>query len=166
MDADLMRAARLKFAGNQGKPLIISGSDAVIRNGSLFGFESRGILDALCWMAAIGRIKAAVVRKLGGMANGPVLSVNIVHREHFNELFVGCLTPCDEQQTARFGVDAMDDAGARDSSNAAELIFAGVEQGIDEGVFLVADSGMDTKSGGLIDDDQMFIFVENIQRDI
>ncbi len=70
----------------------------------------------------------------------------------------------DDDRTGGVFVEAMDDAGAQDSSDTRKVL-AMVEQGVDEGAAVVAGGGVDDHACGFVDDDQRFVFVEDVEVD-
>ncbi len=73
---------------------------------------------------------------------------------------------CDHQQAGRIAIDAVDDTGALDAANAGQLSLAMVEQGIDERAVWMPRRRMDHQASRFVDDDQMLIFENDIQRNI
>jgi hypothetical protein len=94
--------------------------------------------------------------------------------EHLAELAVGTVVFGDEDEAAGLLVETMDDAGAEVAAYVGELVEV-EEEGVDEGaavagVYLVrggcAGSGVDHHAGGLVDDGEVLVFVENFERDV
>ena len=63
-------------------------------------------------------------------------------------------------------VNAVDDAGALLPIDTAEPVPQGVQQAIDQGIVTVAGSRMHHQPLGLVDDQQIIVFIHNIQRDL
>ncbi len=69
------------------------------------------------------------------------------------------------QTAARLLVEPMDDAGSLDASDPTQG-GAMVQECIDERIIPVADSGVHDESGGLVDHDEVVVFVQDTQRDV
>ena len=84
--------------------------------------------------------------------------------ELLRQPFVGAVVLGDHQKPRRLLVDAVDDAGAGDSADAAEAAAAMMEQGVDHGAVAVSGGRVDDQPGGLVDDQQMLVLVKDRQR--
>ena len=71
-----------------------------------------------------------------------------------------------DQKTAGVLIDTVDDARADGPANAGQLSRAMVEQRIDQRAVRVAGSRVNDHSLGLIDDKQVVVLIDDIQRDI
>ena len=69
-----------------------------------------------------------------------------------------------DQAAAGFLVQAMDDAGAGDAADAAQLARAMVEQGVDQRVFFVAGCRMHHQPRRLVQHQQRFVLIQDVQR--
>jgi hypothetical protein len=58
----------------------------------------------------------------------------------------------------------MDDARAGDTADPTELAFAMVEQGIDEGMFLIAGRRVNDQAGLFVEHEEGFVLEKNFQR--
>src|SRR5690606_25600119 len=65
---------------------------------------------------------------------------------------------------ARLAVKPVDDAGATHTADARKGISAMMDESIDQGSGPIAGSGMDHKTGLLVDHDQAVIFIQHIER--
>lgn len=72
----------------------------------------------------------------------------------------------DDEAAGGVLVESVDDAGALDAADAGELAFAVVEQGVDESAVGVAGRGVDDDAVLLMEDEDVFVLVEDIQRNI
>ena len=72
----------------------------------------------------------------------------------------------DDQQPRRVLVDAVDDARPRDAADPGQPPRAMVEQRVDQGAVEIARGGMDDHAGGLVDDDQMIVLEDDVERDV
>ena len=90
--------------------------------------------------------------------------------EHLAELAVGAVVFGDEDEAAGLLVEAMDDAGAEVAADVGELVEV-EEEGVDEGAAVAgvvggAGSGVDHHAGGLVDDGEVLVFVEDVEGDV
>ena len=67
------------------------------------------------------------------------------------------------QQAGGVFVDAVDNAGAQFAVDTGQVFPQRVEQAVDQGVVLMAGSGVDNKPLGLIDHNHILVFVDDIQ---
>ena len=72
----------------------------------------------------------------------------------------------DDHDARRVLVEPVNDAGAAHAANAGEGIAAMVDQRVDERTGPVAGAGMDNETSRLGNDDDIFILVEDIERNI
>lgn len=108
----------------------------VVEDG-LVGFLRRGLSDAEVEFGAL------TVGKLG------------------DEMFEGGVCFCRDDAAGGVFVEAVDDAGPPFPAFGGELARAMVEESIDQSFVFIARSGMDDHTGGLIDDDEFRVFVED-----
>ena len=90
--------------------------------------------------------------------------------EHLAELAVGAVVFGDEDDAAGLLVEAVDDAGAEVAADVGELGEV-EEEGVDEsaavaGVVGGAGAGVDHHAGGLVDDGEVSVFVEDVEGDV
>jgi hypothetical protein len=78
---------------------------------------------------------------------------------------VGLFVFGDDQNAGGVFVEAMDDAGAEFAADALK-VGAVMEKGVDERVGEMAGGGVDDQSGGLVEDDEVGVFMEDIQRNV
>ncbi len=72
---------------------------------------------------------------------------------------------CDDQSTC-IHIESMDDAWALLAADAGKIFTAMMEQRIDERIILMAARRMNWQSGGFVDDDEIVIFVDDIEVDL
>ncbi len=70
----------------------------------------------------------------------------------------------DDQATAGFLVETVNDPGPGNSADAAEFSFAVMQERVDESVFLMAGGRMHHESGRFVQDQERVVLKENIQR--
>ena len=81
------------------------------------------------------------------------------------EMAVGSVGAGNQQDAAGAFVEAVDDAGAEvaaDFGKRGEV----VQQGIDEGAGVAAGAGVDDEAGGLVDCDDIGVFVEDVEGNV
>src|SRR4029453_4231155 len=70
----------------------------------------------------------------------------------------------DDKTTTRLFVETMNDAGTLFPADSRQRL-AVVEQCVDQSVFAMTSTGMNDKPRRLIDDDEVVVFKENLNRD-
>src|SRR5689334_3810736 len=68
-----------------------------------------------------------------------------------------------DQQARRVLVDAVDDAWACHSADPGQPTLTMMKQRIDQGSVQIARGRMDHQAGGLVDDDQVGIFMDDVE---
>ena len=71
----------------------------------------------------------------------------------------------DHHDAAGVLVEAVDDARPPDAADAGQAVAAMMDQRVDQRAGPVAGAGMDDQPGRLVDDDDLGVLVENIERD-
>jgi hypothetical protein len=71
----------------------------------------------------------------------------------------------DHQEPARVAVEAVDDAGPCDARDAAVVVAARAER-VDERPAPVAGRRVDHEAGRLVDDQQVLVLVDDVDRDL
>ncbi len=95
-----------------------------------------------------------------------VLFLGLSLGELGNERLVGWVVFGADDAARSIFIESVDDAWSLDSADAGELSLAVVEEGVDEGARAVSGSGVDDEPGGFVDDDDVFVFMEDIEWDI
>jgi len=72
---------------------------------------------------------------------------------------------CDHETAAGFPVQSVHNPGTDPASDTAQ-VFDMMQQGIDKGTFMNACTRMDHHAGGFIDNQEMFIFEKNLERNV
>ena len=97
MDAHLVGTSGFEAACDEGKTAGASCQNFIVGDGAfegsvrIMGSRARCEFDALCGVAAIGRVEGSLIRKVGGMAYCPVLTVDCVLREQIHEKGISTL---------------------------------------------------------------------------
>lgn len=70
-----------------------------------------------------------------------------------------------DEATARAFVESMHDAGAFDAANPSELAATMMKQSVDQRVLAVTSGGMYHEAGRFVDNDEVVVLEQNLQRD-
>jgi hypothetical protein len=106
----------------------------------------------------------AQTRELPG-APGEIELPNLPPSELPTQTQMGWIVFSDDQATACFFVEAMDDAWAQLATDAAQIFYV-MEQSVDEGASLDTGSGMNDHSARFIYHQDMFILEQDLQRNL
>ena len=116
--------------------------------------------------AANVRLDAADERARGAARDGEIGTLDIVGGEHVGEGGVGRFALGGDHDAGRILVEAVDDAGAGDAADAGESRAAMKEQGVDQRTTLGAARGVDDEAGRLVDDDEVFVLEDDVERNV
>src|SRR5690606_2542288 len=108
-------------------------------------------------------VVAVPVEHAGGQ--GDVLLEDLAEFELQRQLAVGLLLLGDQDGAAGVAVEAVDDAGAVVAVVVAEVVEAEA-QGVDERAAPVPLGGVDDHVGGLVDDGEVLVLVEDLEVDV
>jgi len=163
VNADLMGAASVqRDFDERGALQMFKGS--VSRAGGAAAADGHAFTVGL--MALDGGVNLA----LGGgelpADDGFVDFFDFTPGELSGESQVGGVVFGDDEATAGFFVEPMDNSGPRDPANATKAARAMMEQRIDQGVFGVARRRMDDQPGRFVQGQEVVIFVEDFQRNV
>ncbi len=168
VDADLMGAAGVEVAEDEGGVGGgVGGEDLVVGDG---GFAAWGIDDG--HFLAVDGVSADVGEDGVGWGFGD--SVGDAEVEFFHgasgelcgEGLVGGVGFGDDEAAGGVFVEAVDDAGSFDAADAGELAAAVVEEGVDEGAIGVSGGGVDDDAGVFVEDEEVFVFEEDVEGDV
>lgn len=98
--------------------------------------------------------------------NGEIAPIDAVGGKLYGEALMRPVGLGNDQQAGSILVDPVDDAGPRDAADPGKLPPAVMEQGVDQRSVGVSRRRMDHKAGRLVDDDQMFVFISDGQRNV
>ncbi len=98
-----------------------------------------------------------------------VCLLDLASGELRGQLAMGGVVFGDHDEAAGFFVEAVDDAGAQLAADLRERAEA-VQQGVDQGVAIAvgvggAGAGVDHHTGGFVDDGEVGVFIDNVERD-
>ena len=165
VDADLVGAAGVEGAFDEAGAVALLGEDFVVGDGGLACARVEdGHLLAIDGVAAdVGEDGVLV---FGRRAGGDGV-VDLGHRFALGELaeqgLHGVVGLGDDDAARGVFVETVHDAGTLDSVDASELAVAVMKEGVDEGAVGIAGGGVDDHAVGFVEDDEVFVFVENVE---
>jgi len=165
--ADLVRATSVELNFHEG-----GGADASQGLPVGAGFAgvgehhtpAGGHANAALWIAADGEIDAAAVFPQQALDEGDVRFLDGAPAEGFSELGMRCVIFCDEDYAGGIFVEAMNDSRAQRVTTLRQCLTA-AEQGVDERSMSISGAGVNGHASGLVDDHDVFIFIEDVERD-
>ncbi len=162
VDADLVRTARhrLHLKKGEGAELL---TDAVLRL-RLAAAGDDGHLLAVPGVPAEGRLDDALFRLGSAVHQGQVRLAHLPLLQLACELGSGALAPGDDEEARGVLVEAVDDAGPHRVAEGRQL-GRRRQQGVDQRPAGVSRRRVDGEPGGLIDDDDVFVLVDDGDRD-
>ena len=86
--------------------------------------------------------------------------------ELIGQVLVGVFRLGGDHDTGSVAIEAMDDAGTLDAANALQRGTAMEDQRINHRAIGTAGRGMNHHADGLVDDDELIVLIEDIERDI
>lgn len=165
VDADLVCAAGQELAADEGA--VLMGGDvlplghgfftgAIIEDGhalSIDGVSADHVLEApaLFFRKAIDGSEVDFAQAALGEGLGEAAVSNVIFG--------------DDHAAGGVFIEAMDDAWAHLSADAAEVVTV-VEKGIDQGAIGIAGGGVDDETGGFVEDEDVFVLKKDIKRDV
>ncbi len=114
--------------------------------------------------ADMGEDRAGTLGR-NALDDGQITLFRASGRELRRQGLMGGVIFCDDQAAGGVLVQAVDDAWAFHSADAGEVP-AVVEQGVYDGAVRVTGRGMHDHAAFLVDDDHVFIFIQDVQGDI
>ena len=79
---------------------------------------------------------------------------------------VGALVFGYDQNAGCILVDAVDQSGPHVAALEKRQVLQMIGQGVDQRPRIVAVAGMDDHAGGLVDDNQVVVFIQNVERNV
>lgn len=181
VDADLVRAAGFKIAINLGCGLTKCFNDADAGDGVAACVEQNGLFLAIGFVAgklrgdlddvagleadAFDAAQARVAPVRDAVAEGAVSAFGRVGGELIGETMVGGVGFGDDQQAGCVFVDAVNDAGPFFATDAREVSAEVMEKGINQGAGVGARGRVDNHARGFVHDEEVVVFVDNVERD-
>jgi hypothetical protein len=167
VDADLVSAAGVE-AGFDESGVGDVEEGAPVRAGGAGAGEhdtaASGHAGAALGVAGNREIDAAVCLFEGALDEGDVGLFDLTLAKGFTEFGVGEIGFGDEDDAGSVFIEAMDDAGAEGVAALGEGL-AAAEERVDQSAAGIASAGVDGHAGGLVDGDEVVIFVEDFEGD-
>ena len=176
MDADLVCASGEQMAGEQACDFVIGIAESLTQtkfgDGRFAAMLAHGHFAPMDRMASDGRVDAFGPGRRPAPHEGQIFAADFIIfaflaacGELFGEAMMCQIGFRRDDQTACVHVEPMDDARALLASDAGEAAAAMMQQRIDERIVVMACARMNWQSGGFVDDDEVVIFVEDIEVD-
>src|SRR6185436_11160530 len=96
--------------------------------------------------------------------DGEIGSLDIMRRKHGGKRGMRGFGLCRDHDARCVLVETMNDAWAGDAANTGETRTAMMEQGIDQRAALLPGGRVNHHPGGLVDDDEVFVFEQDVER--
>ena len=164
MNSYLMGAAGFQNQGDQAVPVFYI-QNLVMGNGGFAFFEIHGTLDDGTFFAGQGRRNGAFLRSDRAFYNGKVFSGdagNSLVGNHCGEHSTADVVLGNQSKTGGITVQTID--AAEDERAVLPLKIAG--KSVSERIIVIVHGRMDWHSGRLVNHHQIFILINNIQRQI
>lgn len=164
VDADLVGAAGMEggFEERHGSEAF---EDAVAGAGGPSGAIGDGHAFAVGGMPGDGGVDLALIGRERTAGEREVDLIDLAGAELGGQGEMRDVIFCGHDTTAGVTVEPMDDARAGDPADAAELATAVMEQRIDECAFGMSGRGVNHHPGRFVEDEQVIVLEENVQRD-
>lgn len=168
--ADLVRASGLQTTFEQtgeGPVWITELLDETIPRASILPASAQD-----CHAFAVERVATdrtfddAFSRPRRAPDDGMISALDSVIGELLGEATHGALVFCRYEKSARILVEAVNDAWSRHSADTGERRTAMGDECVDEGSVRISRSRMHDETGRLFDDDEVFVFVYHVKRDV
>ncbi len=95
-----------------------------------------------------------------------ISALDIMFGKQVGEADMGSLGLGSNHDTGSKLVEAVDNAGPLHAADAGQLSLAMMEQGVDQRAIPAAGRRMDGHAGRLVDDDEVFVLEQDIERDV
>ncbi len=128
---------------DHGHFLAIHRMSANVSEDRVFGFQWNTISDS-----EVDFLHCRALGKLGG------------------EALVGGVGFCNDEAAGGVFIESVHDTGSLHSAYPGEFSSAMMEQCVDEGAVGISGSGMDDHAVGFVEDDKVFVFEKDIERDV
>ena len=168
VNANLVGAAGVEGAFDEAGAVALLGEDFVVGDG---GFAGAGVDDghllAIDGMAAdVGEDGVGVFE--GGLGGDGVVDFGggFAFGKLGEEGLHGAVGFGDDDAAGGVFVETVHDAGTFDAVDAGELVSAMMEEGVDEGAIGIASGGVDDHAVGFVENDEVLVFVEDVERDV
>ena len=136
-----------------------------MRHGALAALNDRDLL-AVGRRAGEGGVDLALRRSRPSADDRAIAPIDTVVVELAGQTLMRAIGLGGDHQPAGILVDPVDDPRPRDAADARQAALAMVEQSVDQCAVEIARRWVDDEAGGLVDNDQMFVFVSDDEGDI
>ena len=160
MDADLVSPPGKELAGDQLLLAVAAGEQFLEEGGGLFAVGDVPHLQAVRGAAADRLIDQGEILLQRGRDDGEVVAPHALVLKLLREGLVGLVVLGDDHQAAGPLVEAVDNAVALFAADGGEADPLVLEP-VDEGRLLDAGGGVDRDAAGLVEDEQVVIFVDD-----
>ena len=167
MHADLMRASGMELDFDERGWAEFLEDGPIGAGGACvcgFGGGARGHLYAAIGIARDGEFDAALCAREFSLHEREIGLLHGARLKGFREFGVSEIVFGDDYRAARVFVQPMNDAGPQ-RVTALRKRLAAAEKRVDERAARVPCSGVNGHTGGLVDDDEVVVFVEDVERD-
>jgi hypothetical protein len=165
MDADLVGATGARHAGDEG-PSVAGSEEFVVGDGITAGGGAAGRhLLALDGVASDGQINGSLGVPGGSPDDGKIGFLDLTIGELRGEGGMGLVVLGDNDASAGLLIKTMNDAGAMFTGTTGEGSDM-VKESVDEGSLLVARADMDDHPGRFVDNEEICVLVEDLERDL
>lgn len=168
VDADLVGAAGVKGAFDEAGAIALLGEDFVVGDGGFSGAGGDdGHLLAVDGVAAdVGEDGVGVLEGRSGGDGVVDFGGGFAFSKLGEEGLHGAIGFGDNDAARGVFVETVNDARALDSIDAGELVSAVMEKGVDEGAIGIACGGVNHHAVRFVEDDEVFVFVQDVERDV
>ncbi len=156
MDADLVGSSCFR-TNHRETDLVVEGEGLHFADG-FPSIGEYGHFFSLRRVAPNGGANGSIGRPSN--ANGEIGLIYFTRREVFDEFLMGGECFCRQKNSRSVFVQTVDNAGSQRICAWGKILAVG-EKGVDEGAGKMARCRMDDHSGGFVDGEDMFVFVNN-----
>src|SRR5574344_119868 len=123
-------------------------------------------LLAILVRSSYRRVYCSFVRSDNTVNQSSVLSYDLVPRQHVSKLQMSLIILAGQHNTGGILVNTMNNSRSDNAVDIGQLISAVSQKSVDKCPFVVTCGGVNNHSLRLVDDKNITVFVENIQRNI
>jgi hypothetical protein len=165
---NLMGSARIQPALDPQTAVPKSFGHLEMSDCATIGNDFRAESLAVSRVASIRRVDRGLVLETGSLqANGEsdIDPIDGMSGKLSRETFVCVIVFRDDEQTAGVAIEAVNDPGPKLATNSRQVRHP-VKQGVDEGVIAVTRRRVNHHPSRLVHDDEVGVFVENVERHV
>lgn len=164
MYTNLMRASGVQCKPDAGEETLVALLNSGIGDGLFAGCNHSHLLPMM-GIAPDGQLNSLLPPVRNATAPGQILAIDIMGREELDELLVRSFRLCNNNASRCLLVETVDDTGtlyAIDARKGGTVM----QQGMNQCPVIMAVARMYHHARRLVDNDQIFIFKEDVERDI